>query len=265
MGEHPIDLGRRDVLGLLGATAAMTVAPAAKAATGGASKSSMLSDKFFADGRVRPFAGNTIICHLPQQGEDAACFNALLDIYRAARSWEFANALTMLPPSSYHMTVFGGANDRPRSRATWPADLPFDLPISNCHKILGDRLRDFRIGVDMPIRMTVDHDRISDDPKTLAIRLVPLDASEAAKLKVLRARLAETMRIVPPTLASYEFHITLGYLIRPVNAAHRIALERMKKEWHQAIVAEAPVIALGQPEYCTFDDMFAFSRQFYLS
>lgn len=269
MDTQPINPARRDVLGLLGGAAALTVAPLANAAVGAPTKASAklsaASDKFFADGRVRPFAGNTIICHLPQQGEDARCFDALLDIYRAAPGWDFAACVAMLPQSSYHMTVFGGANDRPRNRATWPLDLPLDLPMPECNRLLGDRLRAFRMGIDMPIRMKADPDRISGDAKTLAIRLVPLDADEAAKLKLLRARLSELLRIVPASLDSYEFHITLAYLIRSLTAAQGVALRRLKHEWHRAILAEAPVIALGPPEYCTFADMFAFARQFYLS
>ena len=265
MGEHPTEFGRRDLLGLLGAAAAIGAAPATAVAASTAERPSVLGDKFFADGRVRPFAGNTIICHLPQQGEEAACFNALLNIYRAARGWDFADALTMLPPSSYHMTLFGGANDRPRRQVTWPSDLPLDMPIGACNEMLAARLRGFRMGLDMPIRMTVDPGRVSNDAKTLAIRLVPLDATEAAKLKLLRLRLADVLKIVPPTLDSYEFHITLGYLIRPLDPAHRAALQQMKQDWHRAILAKAPAIVLGPPEYCTFDDMFAYARQFYLS
>ena len=266
MNDSSTDLRRRDVLGMLGATTAAAVAPPTIAKTSsGAANQSKLSDKFFADGQVRPFAGNTIVCHLPQQGEDAACFDALLDIYREARAWAFGDDLTMLPPSSYHMTVFGGANDRPRSRANWPGDLPLNLPMKECNRIVGERLRSFRMGVEMPVRMKADPDRVSDDPKTLAIRLVPLDAGEAAKLKFIRVRLAETLNIKPANLESYEFHITLAYLLSPVSSAHQTAIRRMKSDWHRAILAHAPVIKLGPPEYCTFVDMFAFARQFYLS
>src|SRR3546814_11281869 len=44
-----------------------------------------VGSKFYADGRVHPFPGNTVICHVPQQGEHSGCFNALLDIYRRLR------------------------------------------------------------------------------------------------------------------------------------------------------------------------------------
>src|SRR3546814_10770713 len=49
---------------------------------------------------------------------------ALLDIYREAPAHPFVRKITLLPPSSYHMTIFGGANDKPRERKSWPADLP---------------------------------------------------------------------------------------------------------------------------------------------
>src|SRR3546814_7288625 len=91
-----------------------------------------VGSKFYADGRVHPFPGNTVICHVPQQGEHSGCFNALLDIYREAPAHPFVRKITLLPPSSYHMTIFGGANDKPRERKSWPADLPIDMPIERC-------------------------------------------------------------------------------------------------------------------------------------
>jgi len=38
------------------------------------------ANKFDASGGVRPFAGNTVICHLDQQGENTAAFDTLLEI-----------------------------------------------------------------------------------------------------------------------------------------------------------------------------------------
>ena len=52
--------------------------------------------KFEANGRVRPFAGNIIIAHLPQQGPGFAAFDRLLNIYRDLPVCAFARKVTSL-------------------------------------------------------------------------------------------------------------------------------------------------------------------------
>ncbi|MBB5345874.1 hypothetical protein HDF10_003875 [Edaphobacter lichenicola] len=72
--------------------------------------------KFTPDGTRRPFAGNTVICHLPQQckiRDEAA------DLGNALRSSSFAHKLGILPSDSYHMTVFSGPNDQDRAVYGW--------------------------------------------------------------------------------------------------------------------------------------------------
>ena len=222
--------------------------------------------KFFADGRVRPFAGNTIICHLPQQGEDAELFRALLDIYRQLPSQAFARKMTALPPSSYHMTIFGGANDQDRRRPLWPAGVPLDATMAACNAALAERLRDFRLGEDVPpYRMTVDMTEPASDEAPLTLRLVPADAETRGKLYRLRERLADRLGIEVNQPDDYGFHVTLGYAIDWLTPAQTAAFRATLATWKRDIIARVPIITLGAPEYCLLDDMFHFARQFYLT
>ncbi|WP_343611035.1 DUF1868 domain-containing protein [Novosphingobium sp.] len=222
--------------------------------------------KFTRDGLVMPFAGNTIICHLPQQGPDSAPFDTLLDIYRALPAEPWARKVAVLPPSSYHMTIIGGANQKERRRPLWPADLPLDLPMADCNRILGERLRAFRLGAEAgPYRMRVNPQEPAANERPLTLRLLPFDTAEETRLRRLRDRLATLLAIEDNDHDHYGFHITLAYqfanLTRDEDTAWRAALRR----WKAAIIARAPVITLGPPEYCLLEDMFAFKRQFYLS
>ncbi len=222
--------------------------------------------KFFANGRVMPFAGNTIICHLPQQGEDAEPFRALLDIYRMLPSHSFARKIAALPPSSYHMTLFGGANDKERRASLWPSGLPLDMPIAQCNRVLGDRLRTFRLGEEGgPYRMRIDLAEPPVDEAPLTIRLLQADEGEAARLRRLRTRLSETLGIRAPDQDQYRFHITLAYLVEWLTDEEKQDFRRTLAGWKDMLATRAPVLMLGAPEYCTLEDMFAFDRQFYLS
>jgi hypothetical protein len=221
--------------------------------------------KFNADGDVVQFAGNTVICHLEQQGEKAACFNALLDIYRDAISHPFMRKVTLLPPSSYHMTVFGAANNAERVAGLWPRNVPLDLPIAECHKIIADRLRTFKTNVSLPIKMRVDLAEPGPEERPLTLRLLPLDEAENKRLRMLRDRLSDATGVRTPGHDAYRFHITLGYLFEWLEPSENEAFRSTLRQWCEMVATRVPVIELGAPEFCTFEDMFAFHRQFYLS
>lgn len=252
---------RRDLLGAAGAAAALS--PAA----GLAAQPPLPPDvgrKFHPDGRVGPFGGNTVICHLPQQGAGSEPFNALLDIYRAAPAHAFMRKVTLLPPSSYHMTIFGGANDSERVAGLWPADLPRDLPMADCDRVLGERLKTFLLDCALPLRLRVDLAEPADTERPLTLRLLPFDEAENRKLRRLRDRLSERLAIRAPSHDTYRFHVTLGYLIRWLTPAEAAEFHVALRTWRETVARRCPVIELGAPEYCTLNDMFAFHRQFYL-
>lgn len=252
---------RRQLLKLAAGAGAIALAPTpafAKAAPRDVGR------KFRSDGRVMPFLGNTIICHLDQQGPNSQPFEALLDIYRQLPGRKFSRKVTLLPPSSYHMTIFGGANDPERKPGAWPASVPLDTPIDECTRILGERIKGAKIGDIAPIRMRVDTSPPSDSENPLTIRLLPVDAAEDARLRALRNRLSELLEIRSASHDRYRFHITLAYLIQHLDAGEQREFRATYAEIHAELARRCPVIELGQPEYCSLEDMFHFKRLLYI-
>lgn len=261
---HIIQTNRRLFLGLAAGGLSASAMPL-RAVAERAPYPPDVNAKVFPNGRVRPFAGNTILCHIPQQGDDAACFNALLDVYREMPEHDFSQALMLLPPSSYHMTLFVGANDQERTRASWPADLPLDMPIQTCTAILAERLAAADLNCELPIRMRVDPVQSPTNGAPLTVRLLPLDQAENAKLQDLRRAFATATKIPLAQPDIYRFHVSLGYFARWLTPAQEAAYIPSVRRWAQAIAMKAPVINLGAPEFCELDDMFAFRRQIYLT
>lgn len=264
-----ITTDRRALLGLLGGTGLAATPGLARTRPQDPGRQQPefppdIGRKFHPDGRVQRFDGNTVICHLDQQGPNAILFNTLLDIYREVPVHGFMSKVTLLPPSSYHMTIFGGANEKDRRPGAWPADLPLDLPLAKCDQLFGERLRAFRLECDLPFRMKVDLSEPGPGERPATLRLLPYDDAEDAKLRRLRDRLAETLAIRTSSHDEYRFHVTLGYLIRWLTQEEQIAFRKTLAAWRESVAAVCPLIELGAPEYCTLKDMFAFSRQFYL-
>lgn len=248
---------RASALGLSGAIANRAIGQTTLLAEAGR--------KFSLAGRVLPFAGNTIICHVPQQGEHSEAFDALLDIFRAMPGESWMRKVAALPPSSYHMTVFGGADDKDRRYPLWPADMPLDLPMATCNEILARRLRAFRLGPDVPpYRMRVDTGDPSSAEAPLTIRLKSADQDTEGRLRRLRDRLSVATGIRDPGHDRFHFHVTLGYQVAELSTQEAEDFRTTLTRWKSDIAARAPVIELGAPEFCLLADMFAFKRQFYL-
>lgn len=265
---------RREFLNLMAGTAltmaastpARTSARAAARSAGDATAAEPVDvgRKFYADGRVHPFRGNTIICRLDQQGERSGPFNALQDIYRELPATRFFRKITVLPPSSYHMTIFGGANDPDRKPGLWPRDIALNTPIEECNRLLSERLKAATIGPVVPTRMRVDTSEPAIGERPLVIRLLPLDETENRKVRALRDRLSQILGIRAPGHDSYRFHISLAYLVQRLTAEELSAFRSAYVRYHADVARKCPVIEVGRPEFCVFDDMFAFHRQFYL-
>ncbi|MCE2577824.1 DUF1868 domain-containing protein [Komagataeibacter sp. FNDCR1] len=222
-------------------------------------------NKFYPDGRPRPYAGNTIICHLPQQGEQSSFFNVLLDMYRDVLAQGFSGKLALLPPSSYHMTVLDGLNDGLRTRPSWPEALARTAPMPSCDQWVKDRLGTFHYGLDLPIRMRPARPDPSYDGKIPHIRLEPADHVQERMLAGLRHALAAHMGMKEPRPGSYVFHTTLAYQVRSFADHEAAEFTRFMMQWQDVMNRTMPEIRLGAPELCFFSDMYAYHRQFFIT
>jgi hypothetical protein len=221
--------------------------------------------KFHGDGRAHHFPGSTILSHLDQQGPDAGYFNALLDIYRAAPQWPFLRKLAMLPPSSYHVTIFDLVNERARAQGRWPRDVAPAASLEACNRFLAEKLSAFRMEADPPFRLRVEIAAPTGAETVFAIALAPADEAERARLRGLRDALAATVGLRARNHDAYVFHSTIAYVVGEMSGDERAAFSAALAHWRARIAAACPQIVLGAPEFCTFRDMFAFDRQFFLS
>jgi len=212
--------------------------------------------KFNHDGSRRPFAGNTIICHLPQQCRVRDLTAALGS---ALRTSPFAHKLGLLPSDSYHISIFPGVNDQDRAIYGWPADIPIDVPMRECNRIIGERIANFRMREELPIRVRVDREGTFGPQRVGSLRISPADDSENAKLRGLRDRLAsEVFRFRSKDHDTFGFHVTLSYQMSRLTIEEEREYQAILEQHVPGIIDAAPKIELGLPEFCTFEDMCRF-------
>ena len=203
------------------------------------------------------FRGNTIVCHLNQPGRQQ---DTLRDIVATLRQQTGEGNITWLPPSSYHMTVFDGAVDTRRSPGDWPEGLRADASLDECSELFGQRLREFDLGFDPPIRMVADENESA--PTMTSIPLRPIDAAESKRLRGLRDRLSVALGIRRADHDSYGFHTTFGYYIARFTSAGEAAYRANLVQAIRKLRQQLPVIEMGVPDYCLFEDLAAFHTQF---
>jgi hypothetical protein len=215
--------------------------------------------KFNTDGSPRSFSGNTVVCHLPLQ---SPIRDAVVQLGAELRLSPFAHKLGLLPDDSYHITILGGANDQDRGRYGWPSDIPIDAPMSECNRLLCQRITHFRVREELPLRFRVSAERTLKFQRASGIQVDPLDQNEIKKLHSIRNRMADDVfRFRAEGHNSFRFHISLAYQLRPFTNVERNQYQEMMVRHLEAIIATVPVIELGEPEFCTFHDMYRFEIQ----
>jgi hypothetical protein len=220
------------------------------------------ANKFADDGSARSFAGNTIICPLPK---DSLIFRELVRVHGEFVRHEFAKRLALLPPSSYHSTIFSGADDHDRQPNLWPADISLDTPITECNRILAERVSKSKFPVSLPLRYRIDTASKSQSKDISTIRLLPFDETENQKLRNLRDRLSDVMKIHGPDHERYRFHITLGYFVQPRTPEELDDYRRTLFATLDRLTSKIQSIELQAPVFCTFESMLAFAPKVQLN
>ncbi|KAF8852206.1 DUF1868-domain-containing protein [Acephala macrosclerotiorum] len=216
-----------------------------------------IPEKFDLDGNVQPFPGNTIICHLSPFSEIYASMQAL---YEKLKEHHLSPLYTLLPPSSWHMTVFEGALDKRRKApAYWPADLDVNASIADCTAMLEKKLESFDLQYETPFRLSA----IGFKPLVsgISIQLESRTAEENIAIRRLRDRLADVTKMKQEKHDKYRFHLTVAYILRYLSDEQEKELRELVTRHFKDMPKE---LELGLPEFCKFEDMFAFERVFYL-
>ncbi|KAJ7210684.1 RNA ligase/cyclic nucleotide phosphodiesterase [Mycena haematopus] len=198
-------------------------------------------NKFDPEGNVQRYPGNTIICHLSPSSE---LHKSLLELQDKLKSSHFSHLYALLPPSSWHMTIFEGVCEV-HQPGRWPDDLPDDASLAE--------LSSFDLQCDPPYHLTV----IEFRPLSTAgigVHIEPSTPEENARLRHLRDQLSKLLHIRTKDHETYVFHLSVAYMLRfelmNLLADH---FKGMPKQFE-----------LGPPEFCAFEDMFTFNRLVYL-
>ena len=206
-----------------------------------------VGDKFDPDGTVLPFQGNTIQSPLP---ESSKLYASLLVLYERLKKSRLAKHYALLPPSSWHMTVFEGVTPREKKPGYWPDDLGQNASIADCTALFLEKLGSFDLATELPFHMTV----VGYTKAGLGLHVVPHER-DVAQIRDLRDRLSSLLHIRHADHDRYGLHISLAYVMKAMDDGQRAELHGILTDHFSRMPKE---FELGAPEFSTFEDMYAF-------
>ncbi|MBL8130637.1 MAG: DUF1868 domain-containing protein [Anaerolineae bacterium] len=208
-----------------------------------------VGEKFNEDGSPRSYPGVTIIC-FPDPASS---------IYRAGEALQaelsalpFAHKFGLLPPSSFHMTVFSLICEPRRTPEEWSSRLPLDAPLSQVDQFFIDTV---------PLVPAPDNFRMVMTflgGWGLSFRLSPADEETYTGLRNYRRDLSLATGVRYPDHDAYEFHLTLAYQIIHLNEDERRIYAELRRRRGDELRGEIGVVNTGKPVLTFFEDMTAF-------
>jgi len=249
-----LSVSRRAGLATLARLGLLLGAPSAIAAQ----RRDAVAPKFNPDGTEAHWTGNSIICPLDRRSET---FMALLDVHRGLMRSGMLHRIAVLPPASYHMTIFNGIS-YPARKLDFPSDIPQDADEDFCNAWFLAKLKTFDLGCEMPFRLRA----LPVDMQTNLYNILyePVDDAETRKLRGLRDRLAQLLDYRRPDHDDYRFHISLNYFYSSMTREEERRFLRLHQEMAGEVIGRSPVVELQNPEFVVFDGMYEFRRQLVL-
>ena len=207
--------------------------------------------KFNEDGSAKRFPGNTIICHIPNQSPQ---FDFLMKIRGELMRQSWIKKYSLLPPSSFHMTVIEGICDSVRKPSHWPTKLALDASLKEADEFFIQQFNE--IIPPQSFQTTGTYLFIGN---TIGMRIVPVSVEMKDLMRKYRDHVAEKLGLWFPGHDFYQFHVSFAYLIERLSFKERIQTLRFMKRIRKEIKSNFGILTLNTPELTFFENMTNFA------
>lgn len=209
-----------------------------------------VGSKFHADGTVRAFPGNTIICTVDPQ-QQSVVYRQALWAQQALRAMQCSDKFAFLPPASFHMTVMELLCDQVRTASNWSDRLPLTASLDETDRFF------IKTAASVPapnaIRMRFSHMR---QPGLIALE--PCDEETATSLTDYRDAIAQVTGVRFANHDSYGYHISLVYNLIELDAQDQLEVNTTFQRINEHLEKSFGMFEPDAPELVFFDSMFEF-------
>ncbi|WP_165452409.1 DUF1868 domain-containing protein [Paenibacillus thalictri] len=207
--------------------------------------------KFNEDGSVRRFPGNTIICTI---GQDNPLYSELVSFAESFKELDCSRKYTLLPSSSYHMTVIQGVCEEVRKPEQWSRHLSLDAPLEETDRFFSQQFT--KVRVPEQFRMKFSH--VNTSGIALTVNLLPAELEVEAALRTFRDEVSEWLGLRFPNHDTYKFHISIAYKICQLTEEEESELQAFKEQAESILQKRFGVLTTSKPQLVFFSDMFKF-------
>ena len=211
---------------------------------------STVGQKFYLDGSVRRYPGNTVVADVTPE---CPAYEVMQTVRKMWEESGLAHHYTLLPEDSYHMTVIRGLNHQVRKEGFWPEGLDKNAPMTEVDDYVSAAIAASRLPQGARMRFR----EIYASRSCVIVKLDPADAEQDRILRSFRDRAAEKIGLYLPKHESYTFHISLAYTLTVPTGEEDTALQALKKRINDYL-ATAPEFVTSEPYMAYYDDMYAF-------
>ncbi len=210
----------------------------------------VVGQKFYADGTVRPFPGNTLLCMLDPA---APVFARVAWVAEQFAAHPFARHFALLPPSSFHMTVMDLLCDEVRDPAHWSRLLGTEVSLAESDAFLMQAV----ITVPAPPTFQMEYTSLSTEGG-VRLNVAPANDATHRAIRGYRDAVAEVTGIHLPTHEAYGFHISVAYRLMEPEAGEDAAIAAWVSAVDPVLRETFGRFDTGQPHLAFFDDMARF-------
>lgn len=208
--------------------------------------------KFNADGSVKHFPGNTIVCVLDH---DTEVYRRIKHEKDFIESTIVNNCISILPDESLHMTAIEGVCDHVRKETNWTSRFPLDTPLVEIDDFLEEQWK--TIPTLTGVRMRFDNLWVESG---ICVGLYPATYEDDVKIRDWRDLVSERTGLRFPGHDRYRFHISMAYGIKMPTEEERICLEKIKEDFDKECKEKIFEFEIPSPSLTFFDDMFFFNK-----
>lgn len=208
--------------------------------------------KFYPDGRVRTYPGNTVICFVDPQSNT---YQQLTWVQEQLARESFVGQFALLPISSFHMTVFQLICDQMRVPEQWSSKLALDAPLAETDTFFIEAFK----RVPLPDRFEMRAVGLIAGRSSMGIHLEPANDETHKAIWDYRRALSEATGVRFLDFDRYRFHITLAYRIFQPTDADVKQIMAFAERMDEHLKAHFGVFDTGKPHLTFFDDMFRFA------
>ncbi len=208
-----------------------------------------VGEKFHEDGSVRTYPGATVICFA---SPDDAIYQAGEGLQADLLVQPYGGKFALLPPSSFHMTVFSLILDAKRIPSEWSDQMRLDSSLA----LMDSFFIKMTATVPPPAQLRMCMTWIGG--RGLSFRLSPADEATYLALREYRQRLSQATGVRHPDFDTYEYHLTLAYQLQVLTPDEEAAFRAWRDAQGERLRCEIGVFATPAPMLTFFDDMFRF-------